>query len=476
MRFGYFDDQEKEYVIITPETPYPWINYLGCEDFFGIISNTAGGFCFYRDARLRRLTRYRYNQVPLDSNGRYFYLNDGGTVWSPSWQPVRNPLDFYECRHGLGYTRIVGVKGHVRAETLFFVPLGENCEIHFLRLTNLSPIPRSLKLFSFLEFCLWNALDDMTNFQRNLNTAEVEVEGNIIYHKTEYRERRNHYAFYGVNYPISGFDTDRESFVGLYNGFERPQVVIEGKARNSVASGWAPVASHFLEVSLGPFEVQELVFVLGYVENEPQRKWEKPGVLNKEKARKMMERFSSPRSVEEALDALRKRWNELLSTLTIHSGDERVDRMINVWNPYQCMTTYHLARSVSYFESGINRGIGFRDSNQDILGIVHAVPREARERILDLASTQREDGSAYHQYQPLTKKGNLEIGSGFYDDPLWLVYATLSYLKETGDYAILEEEVVFEGDFQRKAPLREHLRRAIRFTLAHLGPHGLPLI
>lgn len=476
MKFGYFDDQKKEYVITTPQTPHPWINYLGCENLFGIISNTGGGFCFYKDARLRRILRYRYNQVPLDSNGRYFYLKDERTVWSASWQPVRAPLDFYECRHGLGYTRITSIKNGVKAETLFFIPLGENCEIHFLRLTNLTSVPRNLKVFSFLEFCLWNALEDMTNFQRNLNTAEVEVEGSVIYHKTEYRERRNHYAFYAVNHPLIGFDTDRDSFVGLYNGLDRPQVVLEGKPHNSIASGWSPVASHCLEVFLGPAESQDFIFILGYVENEPGKKWEKPGIINKEKARAMVDRFASSDRIEEAFHILQRYWENLLSSLVISSGDGRVDRMINIWNPYQCMVTFHLSRSASYFESGISRGIGFRDSNQDILGVVHMVPQKVRERILDLAATQCDDGSAYHQYQPLTKKGNLEIGSGFYDDPLWLVYSTLHYIKETGDWTILDVDVAFANDPQKRSPLWEHLRRALQFTLTHRGPHGLPLI
>ncbi len=476
MKFGYFDDEHREYVITTPQTPYPWINYLGCEEFFGLISHTAGGFCFYKDARLRRITRYRYNQVPLDTNGRYFYLREGGVIWSLTWQPTRAPLDFYQCRHGLGYTKITGVKREIKAETLFFVPLGANCEIHWVRLTNMSSSSRQVKLFSFIEFCLWNALDDMTNFQRNLNTGEVEVEGSTIYHKTEYRERRNHYAFYSVNWPIDGFDTDRDSFLGRYNGLDCPQSVREGKSGNSVALGQAPIASHFLVFNLAPLESKEFIFILGYVENREEEKWEAPGVINKSKAKELIHRFSSREAVERAFLDLRSHWDTLLSALKVESGEPKIDRMINVWNPYQCLTTFRLARSVSYFESGISRGIGFRDSNQDILAVIHMIPQEARQRILDLAATQREDGSAYHQYQPLTKRGNAEIGSGFHDDPLWLVYSTISYVKETGDYTILQERVPFDHDPLSQASLFEHLRRAFRFTLSHLGPHGLPLI
>jgi cellobiose phosphorylase len=243
MRFGYFDDTLREYVITTPRTPYPWINYLGTENFFSLISHQAGGYCFYRDARLRRILRYRYNNVPIDAGGRYFYIAENGDYWTPSFMPVKRELDQFECRHGLGYTRITAVRQGIEAEVLYFVPLGINAEIHQVTLRNQSARPRTLSLFSFVEFCLWNANDDMTNFQRNFNTGEVEVEDSAIYHKTEYRERRDHFAFYSVNAPIAGFDTEREAFVGLYNSLSEPQAVSEGRSRNSVASGWSPIAS-----------------------------------------------------------------------------------------------------------------------------------------------------------------------------------------------------------------------------------------
>ena len=242
-RYGHFDDQHREYVITDPQTPWPWINYLGNEDFFSLISNTAGGYSFYKDAKFRRITRYRYNNVPMDNGGRYFYIKDGETVWNPGWKPCKTPLDFYECRHGMSYTRITGKKNGVEASVLFFVPLKKWCEVQKLTLKNESKEVKQLKLFSFEEWCLWNAATDMENFQRNFSTGEVEIEGSTIYHKTEYRERRNHYAFYHVNSPIQGFDTDRETFVGLYNEFADPQAVMEGKPRNSHAHGWSPSSS-----------------------------------------------------------------------------------------------------------------------------------------------------------------------------------------------------------------------------------------
>ncbi|HPP16319.1 MAG TPA: glycosyl transferase [Dictyoglomaceae bacterium] len=476
MKFGYFDDENREYVITTPQTPFPWINYLGVEDFFSIISNTAGGYSFYKDARLRRITRFRYNNVPLDNGGRYFYIWENGEFWSPSWKPVKKDLSRYECRHGLSYTKILGERNDISVETLFFVPLKFNGEIHKVTIKNNSNRKRNIKLFSFIEWCLWNAWDDQTNFQRNFSTGEVEIAGSVIYHKTEYRERRNHYAFYSVNVPIQGFDTDRDAFIGMYNGFESPRAVVEGKAFNSIADGWAPVASHYLEVSLEPNESKDFIFVLGYVENPEEEKWEKPGVINKKRALEMIERFKTSQNVDKAFNELKSYWDDILLRYQVNHNDEILSRMVNIWNQYQCMITFNVARSASYFESGISRGIGFRDSNQDILGSVHMIPERVKERILELASTMFEDGSAYHQYQPLTKRGNNDIGGGFNDDPLWIILSTGAYIKETGDWSILKEVIPYNNDESKKGTLFEHLVRAYHYVLDRLGPHGLPLI
>ncbi|WP_270168571.1 GH36-type glycosyl hydrolase domain-containing protein [Paenibacillus sp. SYP-B4298] len=476
MKFGHFDDARKEYVIDTPKTPYPWINYLGSEQFFGLVSNTGGGYCFYRDARLRRLTRYRYNNIPLDNGGRYYYIHDQGDYWTPGWMPVKRELDFYECRHGLGYTSITGERNGLRVKQLQFVPLGFTGEVHQLTVSNLSNAPKEARLFSFIEFCLWNANDDMTNFQRNLSTGEVEIKGSVIYHKTEYRERRDHYAFYSVNTEIDGFDTDRDSFLGAYNGLDTPAVVAEGRSANSVASGWSPIASHGINIRLQPGEEKTFVFVLGYVENPEDEKWESPGVINKSRAQAMIDQFATDEGVNEAMAALASYWDGLLSKYTLNGPDDKLNRMVNIWNPYQCMVTFNMSRSASYFESGIGRGMGFRDSNQDLLGFVHQIPERARERIIDIASTQFEDGSAYHQYQPLTKKGNNEVGSGFNDDPLWLILGTAAYIKESGDYSILDEQVPFDSNPDNTATLFEHLKRSFLHVIHNLGPHGLPLI
>lgn len=476
MKYGHFDDEAREYVIDNPRTPWPWINYLGNKDFFSLISNTAGGYSFYKDAKFRRLTRYRYNGVPMDAGGRYFYIKDGDTVWNPGWKPTKTALDSYECRHGMNYTRIKGEKNGLRAELLFFVPLDTHAEIAKLSLTNTTDKPKSFKLFSFIEWCLWNAATDMENFQRNFSTGEVEIDGSTIYHKTEYKERRNHYAFYHVNAPVDGFDTDRESFLGLYNGFDEPQVVTEGKPRNSEAHGWSPIASHYMEITLQPGESRDLVFMLGYVENEQDEKWESKGVVNKTKAREMIARFDSAEKVDKAFGELRAYWDNLLRRFTLDSGDERLDRMVNIWNQYQCMITFCFSRSASFFESGIGRGMGFRDSNQDLVGFVHQIPERARERIIDIASTQFPDGGCYHQYQPLTKRGNNDIGGGFNDDPMWLIFGTIAYIKETGDMSILDEPVPFDNVKGSEVSLMDHLKVSFDHVVNNHGPHGLPLI
>jgi cellobiose phosphorylase len=480
MQFGYFDDQNREYVITRPDTPLPWINYLGSQDFFGIISNTGGGYTFYKDARLRRLTRYRYNNVPTDSGGRYIYLrdNDTGDCWSPAWQPMRLPLNSYSCRHGLGYTCIESTCQDIHASVTYLIPLDANLEIWLLELTNIRNTPVNLSIFSCIEFCLWDALDDASNFQRNFSTGEVEVEDGVIYHKTEYRERRNHFAYFACSAPVAGFETQRDAFLGPYRGWDKPQSVEAGSLSNSIAHGWAPIGAHHVQLTLVPGESTQIVFLLGYHENVKEQKFTSHGgqQINKEGLKPILSKYLDPIHARQALSDLHSAWNLRLGHFQVDTPDIHTNRMLNTWNAYQVMTTYNLSRAASYYESGIGRGMGFRDSNQDLLGFVHFIPELARQRILDLAATQMENGGAYHQYQPLTKRGNDAIGSNFNDDPLWLVLSTSAYMKETADWSILAERIPFDNHPGTEAPLLDHLRRCIQYTLDRLGPHGLPLI
>lgn len=482
MRFGWFDDTHKEYVISRPDTPLPWINYLGTESYFGIISNTAGGYSFYKDARLRRLTRYRYNNAPLDCNGRYIYLRDDGAskpfYWSPTWQPTRIPLESYECRHGLGYTRIRSESSGIVAEIRYFIPLDENLEIWELNVTNQRTHAAQLSIFSAIEFCLWDAMDDSSNFQRNYSIGEVEVEDGIIYHKSEYRERRNHFAFFACSEPLEGYDTQREEFLGPYRGWDAPLAVEKGITNRSMALGWQPVGAHHVKVSLKPGESKKIIFLLGYHENPVNAKFDPPDSLtiNKKTIKPVIARFLKPAEVNKAFRALRSYWSDLLNKLQVSTPNIHTNRMVNIWNAYQMMVTFNFSRSASYFESGMGRGMGFRDSNQDVLGFVHLVPERARERILDLASTQLPDGGAYHQYQPMTRLGNNDIGGNFNDDPLWLILSVAAYIKETGDWKILAEPVPFDNNPGSEEPLYVHLQRSLQYTLERLGPHDLPLI
>jgi cellobiose phosphorylase len=480
VRYGHFDNDRREYVVTRPDTPLPWINYLGSESYFGILSNTAGGYSFYRDARLRRLTRYRYNNAPLDLGGRYLYLRDdaSGDFWSPSWQPTQSDIEDYSCRHGLGYSIIGSRRAGIEAETCYFVPLGENLEIWRARVTNRRGEPARLSLFSSIEFCLWDANDDATNFQRNYSIGQVEIEDGVIYHKTEYRERRDHFAYFACSEPLAGFDTSRDAFLGPYRGWDRPIVVERGQATGSEAHGWQPMGSHHVRLELAPGETREVVFVLGYSENPKDAKFDPPGSqrIDKRRVKPVIEKYLRPAVVAEAFTALSDYWTDLLGSLQVQTPNEHVDRMVNIWNAYQCMVTFNMSRSASLYESGIGRGMGFRDSNQDLLGFVHMVPSSAHQRILDIAATQLPSGGAYHQYQPLTKRGNDAVGSGFNDDPAWLILAVAAYVKETGDRAILDEPVPYDNQPGSEQPLYEHLQRAFRYTLDRLGPHGLPLI
>ena len=396
MRYGHFDDAAKEYVIETPATPLPWINYLGNEDFFSLISNTGGGYSFYKDAKLRRITRYRYNNVPADNGSRCYYLSlmdsdaaDAKPVetWSPTFLPCKTSLDSYKCRQGIGYTVFEAAKNGIESKLTAFVPLHTHAEINRLDVTNTTGKPVVIDVTGSVEWCLWNAVDDSSNFQRNLSTGEVEIEreadATLLYHKTEFKERRNHYAFYAVNSPVVGFDTSRDEFLGQFNGWDTPQVIAEGQAHDSVAHGWFPIAANRVRLTLQPGQTRSLVFVLGYIEVAKDQKWEDPndpakvGIINKKPAHELFRRFATVEQVEAALKELNAYWTELLSTYSVESGDEKLDRMVNIWHQYQCMVTFNMSRSASYYESGMGRGMGFRDSNQDLLGFVHLIPGRA---------------------------------------------------------------------------------------------------
>ncbi len=429
MRYGKFDDETREYVITTPHTPAPWINYLGSQNFFSLISHMGGGYSFYRDARMRRLTRYRYNNVPPTSAAGTSSSTTTATCGRrrgcrsrPTWTTSRR-------RHGLGYTRITGERGGLRVESLHFVPLDTDAEIARVTVTNTSGRDQDADavLLRRVRAC-------GTPTTTRPTTSGTCRSARSRSRSTARTARRSttapSTASAATTTPCTpstraavGFDTDRDTFVGAYNGLGEAVVPRSGASAGSVASGWYPIGSLSLRPTLAPGESVTYTFVLGYLENAAEAKWADDAhqVVNKERAHALLARFATTEQTDAAFEALRGYWTGLLSTYSVTSTDPKLDRMVNIWNQYQCMVTFNMSRSASYFETGIGRGMGFRDSTQDLLGFVHLVPERARERILDIAATQLPDGSAYHQYQPLTKRGNNDIGSGFNDDPLWLV-------------------------------------------------------
>lgn len=479
MKFGHFDNDAREYIIHRPDTPLPWINYMGSKDFFGMLSNTGGGYAFMVDARKQRITRYRYNNMPMDSNGRYIYLKDSktGDIWSPMWMPVKKDLDFYECRHGISYSVITGERGGLRVSTRYFVPWDETMEIWETDLINTLDRTKTLSLFTFIEFCTWEALNDATNLQRNLNLGEVEVDGSVIYHKTEYRERRAHFAYFACSEPLKGFDTDSDEFLGPYRGLHEPLTVEQGKAKNSIASGWNPCGSHMLEITLKPGEVKKINFLLGFYENPEKEKFEAKDTINKKYIKPIINKYLDRNNSNKAFAELKEHWNDLLNNLQVDTPFEPLNTMVNIWNQYQNVVTFNMARSASLYETGIGRGIGFRDACQDLFGVAHLLPVERiRERILDLAAIQWRGGDCYHQYQLLDKKGNADLGVGFNDDPCWLILATAHYIKETGDWPILDTKAPFDNNPDDTSSLYEHLELSFKFILKNLGPHNLPKI
>ena len=460
MRYGYFDDTNREYVITRPDTPLPWINYLGVDSYCGLMSNTAGGYSFYKDAAHRRLLRYRYNNVPSDRPGRYIYLRDNKTkdYWSASWQPTNKDLKKYkyECRHGLSYTKIKAEYAGITSETTYFVPVGEANEIWRIKVKNNTKKARSISLFTYVEFCLWDALNDMTDYQYNLNIGKTEFKNNCMYHLTLYNMHKHNFAYFWSNTKVASFDGVRQNFVGPYRGEANPIAVENGKCSGSLAVGWAPFGGLNVNLSLKAGEEKEVVFVLGYGEG-----------LGVEK--KIMTKYKNPKNVDKALAELKAHWDENLAKYTAETPDPAVNSMVNIWNQYQCKTTFNWSRSASYYEAGGERGMGFRDSNQDTLGFAHQIPDKVRLRLIDIASVQFPEGRAHHGYSPLTKKGSNE---GFGDDHLWLVQSVHNYIRETGDMNFLNELVPYTDG--SKGKMYEHVQRAVEYAWNNCGYHGLP--
>jgi cellobiose phosphorylase len=466
LEYGHFSKDYREYVITKPDTPTPWINYLGNSEYCAMISNTAGGYSFHIDPRNRRITRYRYNNIPTDRPGRYLYIRDSktGRYWSPTWQPTLTKLDSYECRHGLGYTKISSSGHGIESIVTYFVPVGHNVEIWSMTLKNTTSDEMYLKIFSYCEFCLWDATRDQNDLQ-SIQFVGISRynDGAILYH---FFDESTGYVFFASSEKIESYDCNRETFIGKYRDESKPAAVERGDCFGSEAIGGNPIAATCSSISLKPMESKTIVYVQGVAKE-------------KSEVKSLVLKFIDKGSIDNELHKLREQWSSYLSKMNVETDDSDFDTMVNVWNQYQCRVTFDWSRYVSFYETGIGRGMGFRDCCQDILGVVHAFPERVRQRIIDLAKVQFENGRVYHIYFPLTGEGGFPYYVKkdmpfFSDDHLWLIPAVAEYMKETGDFSIINEEVNFvDGP---PTSIYKHMQKSISFAQSKMGNHSLPLL
>ncbi len=466
MKYGYFDDAAKEYVITRPDTPTPWINYIGSGKYGGIVSNTGGGYSFHKDPQNRRVTRYRYNSIPMDRPGRYIYIRDADTAeyWNPGFQPSATELDSYSCRHGMGYTVLEGEYKAITSSLTYFVPDDRDFEIWLLKIGNTLNTPKKLQIFSYTEFCFWDAIKDQQNVDWVQQINQGRYNDGII---TWYPHHVNDAAsFFATGARVSSFDTNLESFIGRYRSEANPIAVEQGACSDSISYRTNGVGAFCNEIELKPGESKELVYILGFAEN-------------RETIRKDIQQYLEPAEANAALKRLSSHWKDFMGKLYIETPDKDMNRFANIWNQYQCKTTFNWSRFVSLYQLGLGRGMGIRDSAQDTLGVMHTIPDQAKELIVKLLSCQFTDGRAYHLFFPLTGEG--EMGDApvmkfdwYSDDHLWLILAVNAYVMETGDFDFLDSKVNY-NDKKTVATVWEHLNKALEFTNNNKGPHNIAL-
>ena len=466
MRFGYFDDRNREYVIERPDTPWPWINYLGDGEYCGIISNNAGGYSFHKSAGENRILRYRFNAVPCDRPGRYIYLRDAedGEFWTNSWSPTQKPMTKHRtvCRHGLGYTRIESRYKGIASSALYFVPLDDPLEIWSFRLTNRSKRQRTLDVFTYAEFGFPYFMAE-SSLQSILYVATTFLHDGIIGYRTPVMGWRTRHAFFASTSPAESFDCQREAFIGPWRGEDKPLAVERGRCFGSHGSGGNAVGCMQLRFTLAPGETASTAFLLG------EGRAEEEGV----QARQIYTR----ERIAADFAALRGHWQQRLAHLQVKTPDAGLNSMVNVWNAYQAHVTFHWSRSATLIEAGLRDGLGYRDTLQDTLATVHTVAGQVRERILDLLKGQEQRGCALHKVQPLT----LETGKGqtipddqiWSDDHLWISLALNAYVRETGDLDFLNRQVPWLD--AGNATVYEHALRSLEYGYANRGEHGLLL-
>ena len=469
VRYGYFDDEKREYIFLNPVTPMSWVNYLGTADYCGIISNNAAGYAFYKSAKLGRHLRLRFNSIPMDRPGRYVYIRDNadGDYWSASWQPVGKPLSEYKnvCRHGLGYTVFESEYKGITTNYRVFVPVDRPIELWEVEVTNTSDKERDLSLFTYAEWCFWHMDQDLSNFQYILYTCRMGyVEEGIIDYSIRLWPNRRPQAFMASVLPVVSFDTDRETFIGLYRHEGNPEAVEKGICNNTLAQGGNPCAALQNRITLKPGEKKYALFILGIGD----------AATYGAECRRL---YAQREQVEAEFQKMQDYWEQRLSQFTCSTPSAELNTMANIWNQYQCHTTFNWSRSASFNEAGGRDGLGYRDTNQDTLGVVHAIPDLVRDKLIDLLKGQLSSGAAMHSVQPLTwEQGPHNIpeeGRIFSDDHLWLLLSIPAYLKETGDFTFLDLRVPYAD--QGTASVYNHLKQALEFSWTKRGPHGLLL-
>ncbi|MFW6035792.1 MAG: GH36-type glycosyl hydrolase domain-containing protein [Halothermotrichaceae bacterium] len=467
MRYGFFDKNKREYIVTNPYTPTPWINYLGGGNYGGIISHTGGGYSFDGDPRYKRVLRYRYNSIPEDQPGRYIYVRDNQSkeYWSATWQPVKDDYDFYVCRHGLGYTEIEHEIHNIVTKVKYFVPGNESMEIWWLKVKNKDDKERDLSLFSYAEFSFFDAVKDQQNVDWTQQIQQGDFDDNTIYWNAfmKYWD----FIYMTSSAEVDTFETSREKFIGKYRDLSNPAAVEQGYCENTEARRGNGVGVLNHNITLKPGEEKDIIYILGTTPD-------------KSKLNNSIKKYFNVEKVKKELDNLNDYWNDYLSKCQVETPDEEMNLMLNTWNQYQCKTTFNWSRFISLYQLGINRGMGFRDSAQDTLGVMHSIPEEGKELIIKLLKCQRIEGNAYHLYYPLTGEGDIgeagEDGSvdWYSDDHLWIILSIAAYLKETGDKEFLEEVIPYAED-KGEASVLEHMCMALEFTESHKGEHNMPL-
>lgn len=479
MRYGYFDDKNKEYVIDRPDTPRSWSNYLGSTRYGAIITNNAGGYSFFHSSAQGKFLRLRFNAIPMDQPGRYIYIHDRKTkdYWSASWQPVGKPLDEYksECRHGSAYTKITSDYSDIETETLFFVPLGEDFECWRFRIKNKGRNSRSLRAFTFVEFASnWNAMDDMNNLQYTQYIIKTDYIPNIIDHGSNlfippqpdnFQEKdQGRHTFIGVaGAEASGFDTDRDKFIGPYRTYANPLSVEKGQCSNTLTEGDNGCGSLQIDIDLEPGETKEFTIILGI------------GAA-REEGKKAIQKYADHRIVEIAFQEVKSYWHKRIEGLVVQTPDPEFNSMFNMWNPFNNLITFAWSRAASLVYSGERDGLGYRDTIQDMIGVLHNIPDEAGQRLELMITGQASTGGAMPVVKPFAHKPGKEKAPEETeyrsDDCMWLFNTIPAYVKETGKTDFYRKTLPFSDN--GGATVLGHLRRAIEFNLDRLGIHNLP--